>query len=70
MNEIQLTVANIFELIKLLDKYDVQQYVPFCERFIFETVTIDLVCLHYELSITYIFSEEEYRVWYLALYPG
>lgn len=58
MAEIDLTEGNIYEVFKMLDKYDVQRCQADCENFLFDTVTSEVACLYYDVALTYNYSED------------
>lgn len=51
--ELDLTSSNIAEVLKLIDKYDVSGCFSLCEAFLERTVTVDLVYLYYELTLSF-----------------
>lgn len=51
--ELDLSVGNIAEVLKLVDKYDVTECFPLCESFLERTVTITVVYLYYELALSF-----------------
>lgn len=56
VEEIELTEANIVEVFKLVDKYDMKECLVVCERLLRETVSTELTCLYYDLALEYNFS--------------
>lgn len=57
MEKIQLSEENIFEVFQLVNKYDLNEYLPICERLLSETVTRSSLCLYYELAMTFQYPE-------------
>lgn len=55
--EFIITEANIIEIFKLVDKYDMEDFGPVCVSLLKETVTTESLCIHYELALTYSFAE-------------
>lgn len=51
--ELDLTTANIAEVLKLIDKYDVSGCFLLCESFLDRTVTVELAYLYYELALSF-----------------
>lgn len=58
LNEIHFTEEKMFEVFKLVDKYDVQDGMEVCQLLIRDTVTRANVCLYYELALTFEFLEK------------
>lgn len=58
MDVIELTEGNIFEVFKLIDKYNLQECQAMCQDYLIETVTPDLVCFYYDVALTFQYSQE------------
>lgn len=56
--ELDLTIENIAEVLKLVDKYDVTECFPLCESFLGRTVTINVAYLYYELALSFNMARE------------
>lgn len=54
----ELSIEHILEVIKLINKYNVRNYLVFCEKFLIGKVTIEMVCDIYEMAIKQELSTE------------
>lgn len=53
-----LFTENIGDIVMLVDKYDVKDFRPLCEKVLQETITVDRAYWYYELVLTFNLSDE------------
>lgn len=58
VDEMEITEENMSEFFRMVDKYDVQESFPDCNRLLLETVTNENVCFYYDLALTFNYPEE------------
>lgn len=55
---IELTECNIFEVFKLIDKYNLLGCQTMCQNYLTDTVTAELVSLYYDVALTFRYPQE------------
>lgn len=58
VSDVTLSEENLFDILKLVDKYNVEEFGWVCASLLEETVTSATVCLYYEFALTFNYLRE------------